>query len=514
VTLHTRRPWRGQIALPSLAAGLLLALSLPPFGWWPLAFLGAALWFFRLEGRTARTRAWSGWLVGLGCYVPGLFWAQSFNWYGALALMVVEALAMAGAGLATPPRQSLGRATAFVGANVLFEALRFTWPFGGLPIGGVFLGQAGGPFLGTARLGGPLLLTAIVYAGGAALGSFFFTWDDERTMWLHRTVVGALVALVALSTLAVVSDIAPDGGRGKRAVPVAVVQGGGRRGVSMAEVDPSTVFTAQLAATRAAAAQFRQDRVDLVVWPEDVVALDTPLAGSPQARQLSDLARRWHTTVVAGVTISSPPSPSGTFRNEVVAWGPDGRITDTFEKVHRVPFGEYVPFRGFFSHFADLSAVPLDAIAGHGTGLLHTPAGPLGVLVSYEVFYADRGRSSVRAGAELLVVPTNTSSYGTVQVPAQEVAADRVQAVSEGRDLVQAAPTGFSTVVDHRGSVVERSALAVPQVLTATVWRRSGATVYERFGDLPMLVLAVGAVGGGWVVELWRRRAAARRSRP
>jgi apolipoprotein N-acyltransferase len=217
---------------------------------------------------------------------------------------------------------------------------------------------------------------------------------------------------------------------------------------------------------------------------------------------------------VAGVTISSPPSPSGTFRNEVVAWGPDGRIADTFEKVHRVPFGEYVPFRGFFSHFADLSAVPLDAIAGHGSGLLHTPAGPLGVLVSYEVFYADRGRSSVRAGAELLVVPTNTSSYRTVQVPAQEVAADRVQAVSEGRDLVQAAPTGFSTVVDHRGSVVERSALAVPQVLTATVWRRRGATVYERFGDLPMLVLAVAGVAGGWVVELRRRRAAERRSRP
>jgi apolipoprotein N-acyltransferase len=173
-----------------------------------------------------------------------------------------------------------------------------------------------------------------------------------------------------------------------------------------------------------------------------------------------------------------------------------------------VPFGEYVPFRSFFAHFADLSAVPLDAIPGHGNGLLHTPAGPLGVMVSYEVFYASRGRSSVQAGAELLVVPTNTSSYATVQVPAQEVAADRVQAVSEGRDLVQAAPTGFSTVVDHRGSVVDRSSLAVPDVLTATVWRRTGSTVYEQVGDLPMLVLAGVGVAVGWLEELRRRRAA------
>ena len=77
-----------------------------------------------------------------------------------------------------------------------------------------------------------------------------------------------------------------------------------------------------------------------------------------------------------------------------------------FEKVHRVPFGEYVPFRGLFSHLANLDAVPRDAIPGRGSGLMRTPAGPLGILVSYEVFFADRGRSSVRAGAQLLVVPT------------------------------------------------------------------------------------------------------------
>ena len=140
-----------------------------------------------------------------------------------------------------------------------------------------------------------------------------------------------------------------------------------------------------------------------------------------------------------------------------------------FEKVHRVPFGEYVPFRSLFSHFADLSGVPVDAIPGHGTGFLRTPAGPLGLLVSFEVFYAGRSHESVRAGAQLLAVPTNTSSYGTSQVPTQETAAAIVQAVETGRDLVQAAPTGFSAVVTQRGVVLQRSALGRRQVLFATV---------------------------------------------
>jgi apolipoprotein N-acyltransferase len=470
---------------PSAAAGLLLAPSVPPFGWWPLAFCGAGLLYWRLAGLRMRTRLLAGWVAGLGCFVPGLWWARTFNWYGALVLVLVEALSMGLAGLLTPPRS--GRLPGFVGAFTLCEALRWRWPFGGLPIGGVWLGQAGGPFLGTARVGGPLLLTMVVFAGGAALGSLFGT--PRRP---SRLVVVAL----SLAAVLVLAALSPDGGPPVRHLTVAAVQAGGRRGTTAQEVNPASVFRAHLATTLRALPRLRRAGVSLVVWPEDTVPLGVPLRGSPQAASLAAVARRLGATVVAGVTTTA--SATGTFVNEVVAWGPNGRVAGTYEKVHRVPFGEYVPLRGFFSRFADLSAVPLDAVPGHGTGLLRTPAGPLGVLVSYEVFYADRSRSSVRVGAQLLVVPTNTTSYSTSQVPAQEVAADRVQAVSAGRDLVQAAPTGFSTVVDHLGRVVVRSDLSRRAVIVATVSRRSGKTLYVRGGDLPVLVLAALALAVGW----------------
>ena len=163
------RPRRGRVAAPSVVAGVLLALSLPPWGWWPLGLVGAALLYWRLGGLPLRTRLWSGWLAGLGCDAIGLAWARSFNWYGAVVLVVLEALFFAAAAAATPPRR--GRAPAFVGACTLAEAIRMTWPFGGLPLGGVFLGQARGPLVELARLGGPLLITAGVWAGGVALAT-------------------------------------------------------------------------------------------------------------------------------------------------------------------------------------------------------------------------------------------------------------------------------------------------------------------------------------------------------
>jgi apolipoprotein N-acyltransferase len=262
-------------------------------------------------------------------------------------------------------------------------------------------------------------------------------------------------------------------------------------------VAPSSVFAAQLAAMFAVSSA--RPAPSLVLWPEDVVALGRSLAGSPQAALLSRLAAQLHATLVVGVT---EPASTGTFRNEVVAWGPHGHIVGVFEKVHRVPFGEYVPFRSLVSHVADLSGVPLDAIPGNGTGLMRTPAGPLGLLVSFEIFYAGRSHESVRAGAQLLAVPTNTSSYSTSQVPSQEMAAAIVQSVETGRDLVQAAPTGFSAVVTQRGVVLQRSTLGRRQVLFATVALRRGFTPYDRWGDLPVLVCAALAVLAGWLRQL------------
>lgn len=450
-----------------LAAGLLLTLSLPPVGLWWLGPAGAAVLALTLaQTRTWRGRLATGAVAGLGLYGPGLWWATEFHILGWLVLLALEAGLLGGAVALVPAHRA---ALALPAALVVAEAVRGRWPFGGLPLAGLDLGQADGPLLDVARLGGHLLVVGVVGVAGVGLAAL------ARRRWAV-----AAAALGATAVVALAGAVAFDGGH-PEPLAVAVVQGGGPQGLRAVDSDPRTVLDAHVAASQAVRG------AALVVWPENVVDTDGPLAGSEEEQVVAGVARQLHATVVSGAV---EDLPGLRFRNAAVVWTPDGQVVDRYEKVHRVPFGEYVPDRALFERIADLSNVPRDAIAGRGPGVVDTPVGRLGVMISYEVFFADRARSGARAGGRLLLVPTNASSYTTAQVPAQELAAARVRAVETGRWVVQAAPTGYSGVVDQRGRVRARGPLGTPVTIQRTVELRTGQTLAVRLGDAPVTVVA------------------------
>jgi apolipoprotein N-acyltransferase len=471
VVRHLRRP-----AL-SLLAGAAVALSLPPWGWWPLAFVGLAAVAAATEGVAARDRWWGGVAFGAGMFVPGFWWMGEFHVLGAALVMVLETAFIATAVAVTPPRT--GRVLTLPAALVLAEAVRNTVPFGGLPMAGIPLGQVAGPLGGTARLGGELLVLGTAAVLGAALA-------EAKA----RRVVGAATAAGAVVALTVLAAVAPDGGAPTGRLDVALVQGGGPRGFRAVDTDPADVLDAHLAASERV-----RPGLDLVLWPEDVVDVPEPVLDTEEGTELAALADRLDTTLVVGVVEDVGETH---FANAAVAWNGAGEFVDRYDKVRRVPFGEYVPARTLIDKVADLSAVPRDARAGDGPGLLRTPAGDLGVVISYEVYFADRARAAVRAGGEILLVPTNAASYSTSQVPTTEVAAARLRAVETGRDLVQAAPTGYTAVVDHRGRVRARSTLGRRAVVHATVARRHGTTVYTRLGDVPLVLVALVTLTLAW----------------
>ena len=334
--------------LVAALGGLIAAASLPPFGFWPMGPLGVAMFLLALEDHPWSRRAATGLCFGLGLLVPGLWWAQHFNWFGAVALMAIESLFFAAAAIATCPGR--GRTLSAIGALTLAEAARESWPLGGLPIGGLPLGQVGGPLLPIARLAGPagMVMAVVVVAAGA------------------RIVTTGLAAR---------SAHAPDAAR-------RFVHGLGLLGLVVIQL---------------AAAQHVPTGTRLTVLPEDVVGLPGPLRGSWQLVALRAQARRISTTLLAGVT---SPVGSTRFANTVVALGPTGRIIGSVTKVHRVPFGEYVPARSLVSRVADLSAVPRDATVGTRPEVLLTPAGHLGVLISFETFFSSLGATLVAHGAD------------------------------------------------------------------------------------------------------------------
>ena len=472
-----------------LLGGIAASVSLPPFGLWPLGPLGIVMLLLATEDHHLGSRALTGFAFGLGVFVPGLWWAQHFNWYGASVLMAVESAFFLVAAMVMSPGR--GRTLTAIGALTLAELLRCHLPFGGLPIGGLPLGQVDGPLVDIARTAGPFgLMMAIVVAGAGlrVLMTALAARGDHSGDAIRRAVLGGgLLGLVVLA--AALSALAPNGGPSVGTRTAAAVQGGGPRGTSAQQTDPTTVTNAQLAALSSVPVG-----TQLTVLPEDVIGLNGPLAGSWQLAALSSAAQAKATTLLAGVT---SPIPQKQFLNYVVALDASGTIIGRVEKVHRVPFGEYVPGRDIFRSMADLSGVPRDAVAGTSNEVLHTPAGTIGVLISFEVFFADRGAGAVANGAQLLVVPTNTTSYPSEQMPAQELAAARLQAIEHGRDIVQASPTGYSAMINNLGSVTMRSSLSARTALISNVSLHDGRTLYDRTGDLAVLILALLCIAAG-----------------
>lgn len=469
---------RWPTAGAALAAGLLLTAGLPPFGWWPLALAGAGILAFVLRGRAPAGRLAVGAAAGVGFLGPGLAWMTEFHLAG-FALAVVLQVGVFALGPAAVPG-GRGHAMGLPAALVLVEAFRGVWPFGGVPIATLAQTQIGGPLAFASRLGGGLLVAALVGVAGVGLAAL------GRRAWATGGVGAGVVV-----TLVVAGLVAPSG-RDVGAIDVAVVQGGGPRGLRAVDNPSARGMEAALEAT-----ERLPSGVDLVVWPENAITVEGELAGSPQDATVGAAARRLGATLVAGVV----ERRGDRFRNLAVTWGPDGRLIDRYEKNQRVPFGEYVPWRSLVGRFADLRAVPRDALVGEGPGLLATPAGDLGVVISYEVFFPRRARAAVNAGGEVLLVPTNASSYPTTQMPALELGAARLRALETGRAVVQAAPTGFSAFVGPDGAVRRQSDLGAPAVLTARVERRTGATPYTRAGDTPFAALAGAALAGAWALS-------------
>ena len=274
-------------------------------------------------------------------------------------------------------------------------------------------------------------------------------------------------------------------------VRAALVQGGGKRGTRAIDSDPNVVFERHLAVSRTVV-----DPVDLVVWPEGMLQTVGSFQGTPQANAVAEEAKRLGATVVVGV---EPTLPGGGYLNEVAAWGPEGNIVSIYVKNHLVPFGEYIPWRSVISRLFNVSAVPSNGIPGHSVGFMRTPAAPLGVMISYEVFFDERARGGVRSGAQILIVPTNTASYRSSQVPAQELAAARLRAWETGRWLLQVTPTGYTAVVGPSGQVVERSSLGARDVVEYTVAKRTGWTLYVATGDDSVALLALIALVAAWL---------------
>ena len=462
----------------ALAGGLLVALALPPWGWWPLAFVGIALFEFATGiDPSRRARFWCGAAFGLGWLATGTAWMWQLTAPGYIVASIVFACLHGVAALAAPRGRwrTVGRPL----AHSLIEAIRFSFPFGGVPLASLGISQAAGPVGGIARVGGVILITWVVFQVGFALGALA-TAADRQTLRLAGPAVAATVVVF------LVSLVAPRGHGTGVFLDVIAVQGGGEQGTRATDTSSRVVTERHLEATASIAPD---GSLDLVLWPENVVDV-ADFETSDEFAAIAEQAERLGAPIAVGVT-EDLPGEQHRFTNAQVIVTPDGEVTSRYDKVRRVPFGEYIPLRGFLEALgAPVDQVPNDAVAGTTPAYLDLPDGTrVAVVISWEVFFGGRAREGVREGAGFIVNPTNGASYTGTIVQTQQVASSRLRAIETGRWVVQASPTGFSEFVTPSGRIIDRTAVSERAVIRHQVELREGFTWYTNLGDRPFIVL-------------------------
>ena len=241
-----------------------------------------------------------------------------------------------------------------------------------------------------------------------------------------------------------------------------------------------------------------------ILWPEAAMPFG-PLR-SPEA--LGKIANRIPDTItlIAGALRSGDQIPPGRDRplayNSLLAFGPGASLVALYDKIHLVPYGEYLPYQ------QTLEWIGLEQLSrmrgGFSAGPVPRPAVPIsglppaGVLICYEaIFPAAVVQGGVRPG--LLINITNDGWFGNTTGPRQHYHQSRVRAVEEGISLIRAANNGISGLVDPYGRVIGRLDLDVRATLDLAIPRATSPPLYARLGDALFLMMLVAGAAGLWV---------------
>ena len=484
-----------------LLTALLLVLSFPHADAGGLAFVGLVPLLLALRGLPPRAAARLGLLAGVAFFGGLLYWLTSVMMrYGGLplvagvfilallvaylAISVALFSAIVAAGLArVGPLAYLLAPFAWTGLELLRGRLLTGFPWGTL--GATQWRHAA--ILQAGALGGVALVSFLVVLANAGVALLLARGASRR----ERIAGAAALALVAGATLAGgrAVDRLPAGDG--EAIPVAAIQANVAQDRKWRPEEQAAIVTRLIDLSRQAA----DGGARLVVWPESSSPLSyfrpqgdaaraMPIeADRSDAGRVDAFVRDTGVTLLAGAVQYRHVDGRTRAYNSAFVSTPEGGVGESYDKVHLVPFGEYVPLARilFFVNRMVQGAVA-EFAAGERLAPLETPFGPAGPLICYEAIFPEQVRRL--APARFLVNLTNDAWFGTSAGPRQHLALATVRAAENHRWLLRAANTGISAIVDPAGRVVADTPLEQERVLAGTIRARSDVTPYAARGDL------------------------------
>ncbi|GLI39714.1 apolipoprotein N-acyltransferase [Geobacter hydrogenophilus] len=489
--------------LMAVLSGGLLALAFPSPGISPLAWIAFAPLLLACGRKDPRKAFHLGFVTGLTAYAGILYWITIVvTTYGKLPWIVsVGVLSMLVSYLALYPAvvAYLVRRGEDRGISLLIS---FPLLWVGLEYGRAFL-VTGFPW---ASLGytqyRTLPLIQIADITGVYGLSFLIALANvvfyriirgfaarERAPYPVKSVVLLLALLLATVAYGFKRLHVPESGEPFK---VALIQGNIDQNIKW---DPSfqeeTVAIYERLSRKACAA----GPSDLLVWPESAAPFyfqDEPRYAS----RIKGLAKELKTCAVVGSPAYEKDGERLKYLNSAFLLSPWGDVLGRSDKIHLVPFGEYVPMAKLLPFVNKLVAGIGDFSPGAQVAALDTGKGRIGILVCFEGIFPELSRAYVRAGSRLLVNITNDAWFGRSSAPYQHLSMTVFRAVENRVPLVRAANTGITSIIDSKGHIRGMTSLFEEAVLNGEVRLGEGESFYNRYGD----VFAWACVAGGAIV--------------
>ena len=507
--------WGWKRAATALVAGVVSSLAMAPFNAWPVLFLTFPVMVWLIDGAGGGrmhglpAAAMAGWWFGLGYFVPGLYWigyaflvdAPTFAWlmpFAVLGLPAYLALFPAfGFGLARLIWSKDGsRVIALAASLTASEWLRghvltgFPWnAFGYALTNPLALAQVAS----LIGLWGLTFLSVAIFASPAVLidGN-----SRGRRPWVAPVM--ALLALVAMGIFGAVRlSLQPTTTVAN--VKLRIMQPNLQQDVRFNYAAKAEVMRKYLTLSdRASGPQSTGVRdASILIWPESAFPFFLTREADAMA-QIDDLLPRG--TILITGSVRAPDLPPGTritrAYNSIYAIDHDGSVLSVYDKLHLVPFGEFLPFQDWMEKlgFVQLTKVQGGFIPGTARRAMEIPNAPRALpLICYEAIFPDE--VAVRGDRPGWIINlTNDGWFGISTGPYQHLQQARLRAIEQGLPVVRAANTGISAVIDPVGRIVARLSLGVEGVLDSSLPAAIAPTIYARSGDIPTAMMLAAAL--------------------
>lgn len=467
----------------ALLSGLLLTLAFPPFGRHFVAFFAFVPLLLALDGTRPASALLLGLITGLVFFAAALHWLYTaLSVYGhihpilsvLLLLLPILYLALYFSLFAwLTSRCTPGEAV--IMAPIYYVALECVR-------GILFLGfclHASPPMIQIASITGVAGVSFLIIFFNAAI-SYFLRQPKKGAV--SPLVPAAALAVVALNVFWGMGEIRALEKAGGIPFTAALVQGNISQDQKWDPRFQDMVVNRHLDMSRAAA----QKKPDLIVWPE--AAVPFYFGNAPHYTEMVRAAVREGGVplLFGGMAWERGPLGEDRYFNSAFLVKPDGS-EHRYDKIHLVPFGEYVPYREFLSFARDMTkAVAGDTVAGTSTEPLHVNGITAGVQICYEIIFPEGARAFAQNGARLMVNVTNDAWYGRSAASAQELMALPFRAVENRLPVLRAANTGISAAVTASGKILHPTPLfeTMTTVETVIIPPVGNQTFYTRYGEV------------------------------